>query len=390
MTTSFIPNPSLRGSDPIDALRLIRSEQVGPMTFFHLVKYCGSVAKALEMAPELSRRGGRKKPIRITPKAEAEREFEALTRFGARVILYGTEEYPRLLQFIPDAPPLLTLRGHAHLFAHPRLIGIVGARNASANGCAFAKKIASDLGTAGYTVVSGLARGVDAAAHRGSLASGTVAVIGGGINNVYPPENAALYEELAATGAILSELPFGAEPHARSFPARNRIIAGMTRGVAVIEASPKSGSLITAQYANDYGREVFAVPGSPMDPRAQGANSLIRQGAVMLESVRDILQNLSPMGEIPLAERDSLQFQEPAARLPEEAQLTEARTAVMAALSYSPATPDDLIAACGTAPSLFMVVLLELELAGRLERHPGGAVSLRIAEALSLSNEVTL
>lgn len=377
---SFIPNPTLRGSDPIDVIRLIRSEQVGPMTFFQLVKFCGSVAKAIEMAPGLSQRGGRKKPIVITPKAQAEREFEQLTKFGAHVVMYGEESYPRLLQFIADAPPLLTVRGHAHLLKEKNLMGMVGARNASANGCAFAKKLASDLGAAKFIVVSGLARGIDAAAHRGALASGTIAVIGGGIDNVYPTENAALYEEIANAGAIVSELPFGMAPHAKSFPARNRIIAGMSRGVAVVEASLKSGSLITADYANDYGRDVFAVPGSPMDPRCTGSNSLLKQGAVMLESAKDILGNLSPMGELPLAEADAPSFSEPSAAAISDDMMKEAREAILATLSFSPTLMDDVLAASGTTPHLLMAVLLELELAGRLERHPGARVSLRSGE----------
>jgi DNA processing protein len=296
MGQSFIPNPSLRGTDPIDALRLIRSEQVGPMTFFRLVKFCGSVAKAIEMAPGISRRGGRKKPIVITPRAAAEREYEALTKFGAQIVMYGEEAYPRLLQYVPDAPPILTVRGHTHLFSHTNLIGVVGARNASTNGCMFAKKLAADVGAAGYATVSGLARGIDAAVHRGSLISGTIAVIGGGIDNIYPPENATLFAEIAASGAIISELPFGAEPHARSFPGRNRIIAGMSRGVLVVEASLKSGSLITAEFAHDYGRDVFAVPGSPMDPRCHGTNRLLKDGATMVESVSVIEKRSSGRG----------------------------------------------------------------------------------------------
>jgi DNA processing protein len=380
MQHSFIPNPTLRGSDPIDVLRLIRSEQVGPMTFFQLVKFCGSVKKALEMAPGLSQRGGRKKPIVITPKATAEKEFEALTKHGASVVMYGEESYPRLLQFIADAPPLLTVRGHAHLLKEKNLIGMVGARNASANGCAFARKLASDLGSAKFVVVSGLARGVDTAAHRGALATGTIAVIGGGIDNIYPTENAALYEEIIATGAIVSELPFGMAPHAKSFPARNRIIAGMSRGVAVIEASLKSGSLITAEYANDYGRDVYAVPGSPMDPRCTGTNALLKQGATLLESARDILSNLSPMGDLPLAEADTPEFASPGAASISDDMLNEAREAILAALSYSPTLLDDVLAASGTTPHLLMAVLLELELAGRLERHPGARVSLRTGE----------
>lgn len=380
MQPSFIPNPTLRSADPVDVIRLIRSEQVGPMTFFHLVKFCGSVTKAIEMAPGISQRGGRKKPIVITPKAAAEREYEALTRYGAQVVLYGEESYPRLLQFIPDAPPLFTVRGHAHLLSAPNLIGMVGARNASANGCAFAKKLASELGAADCIVVSGLARGVDAAAHRGALPHGTIAVIGGGIDNVYPAENAALYEEIAQAGAIVSELPFGMAPHAKSFPARNRIIAGMSRAVAVIEASLKSGSLITADYAADYGRDVFAVPGSPMDPRASGTNSLLKQGAAMLESARDILLSLTPMGELPLAEPRNSGFAENPAIVPDEQLLDEARRAVLAALSYSPTLMDDILEASGTTPHLLMAVLLELELAGRLTRHPGARVSLNTGE----------
>ena len=370
MQSSFIPNPTLRGADPVDVLRLIRSEQVGPMTFFQLLKFCGSVKKALEMAPALSQRGGRKKPIVLSSRAAAEREYEALTKYGAKLVMYGEETYPRLLQFIGDAPPILTVRGHTHLLQEKNLIGMVGARNASANGCAFARKLASDLGAGKFTVVSGLARGIDTAAHRGSLSTGTIAVIGGGIDNIYPAENAALYEEIAATGCIVSELPFGMAPHAKSFPARNRIIAGMSRGVAVIEASLKSGSLITADYAN----------GSPMDPRCTGTNSLLKQGATLLESARDILSSLSPMGDLPLAEADAPQFAE--ATLPgiSEDMLAEAREAVLAALSYSPTLLDDVLTASGTTPHLLMAVLLELELADRLERHPGARVSLRTGE----------
>ncbi|MES2985055.1 MAG: DNA-processing protein DprA [Pseudomonadota bacterium] len=382
MTHAFIPNPSLRGTDPIAALRLIRSEQVGPMTFFRLVKFCGSVEKALEMAPDISRRGGRKKPILIATRASAEREYDALTKFGARIIMYGEEAYPRLLQYIADAPPILTVRGHTHLFAHTKTFGMVGARNASTNGCLFAKKIAADIGAAGYSIVSGLARGIDAAVHRGSLATGTIAVIGGGIDNIYPPENAALFDEIAASGAILSELPFGAEPHARSFPGRNRIIAGMSRGVLVVEASLKSGSLITADFAQDYGRDVFAIPGSPMDPRCHGTNRLLKDGATMVETVGDILSNLSPIGELPLAEESPRLFAEPQPSFPDEKTLDDARAKILEALSASPTLLDDVLAATDLTPHVLMAVLLELELAGRLERHAGSKVALRMGEVV--------
>lgn len=381
MSPNFIPNPTLRGTNPIDALRLIRSEQVGPMTFFRLVKFCGSVEKAIEMAPTISKRGGRAKPIKIASKADAEREFEALTKFGAEVVMYGEERYPRLLQQIADAPPILTVRGHTHLCTNTNMVGMVGARNASANGCIFAKKIAGDLGAAGHIVVSGLARGIDSSAHRGALGTGTIAVIGGGINNVYPPENAILFEEIAATGLIISELPFGAEPHARSFPGRNRIIAGMSRGVVVVEASLKSGSLITAEYANDYGREVFAVPGSPMDPRCHGTNRLLKDGATMVETVRDILGNLTPLGELPLAEQQSLNFHEAPVTSLDEQMLERARAAIVESLGASPTMTDDILAATGVTPHVLMAVLLELELAGRLERHAGSKVALRMGDA---------
>lgn len=380
MIGGFISNPTLRGSDPVDVLRLIRSENVGPITFFQLVKFCGSVKKALEMAPGISQRGGRKKPITIASKAEAEREFEAIQKQGANVLLFGEEAYPRLLQTIPDAPPLLTYKGHAHLFAHSKLVGMVGARNASANGCAFARKLASDLGAEKYIVVSGLARGIDTHAHKGSMESGTVAVIGGGIDNIYPPENEALYREIAEAGAILSEMPFGMKPLSHSFPGRNRIIAGMTRGVAVIEASLKSGSLITANYALDYGREVFAVPGSPMDPRASGTNGLIKQGAHMLESARDIIANIAPLGALPLAEPESQGFAEPVAAMPTEDTLEKARAEVRRALSPSPTLLEEVLQSTGLTPHLLMAVLLEFELAGRLQRHPGAKVSLRLKE----------
>ena len=378
--SSFIPNPHLRGTDPIDALRLIRSEQVGPMTFFRLVKFCGSVAKALEMAPDMSKKGGRAKPIRIASKADVQKEYDALKAYGASLILYGEADYPRLLLQATDAPPVLTVRGHTHLLKDTNLIGLVGARNASTNGCLFAKKLASELGAAKQIVVSGLARGIDSAAHRGALATGTIAVIGGGINNVYPPENAILFEEIAAQGLIVSELPFGAEPHARSFPGRNRIIAGMSRGIAVIEASLKSGSLITAEYANDYGRGVFAVPGSPMDPRCHGTNRLLKDGATMVENARDILSNLHPLGELPLAENNPQSFAERVNAMPDEQTLDRARELILEALSASPTLLDDVLAQTHLTPHIMMAVLLELELAGRLERHTGSKVALRMTD----------
>ena len=378
--SNYIPNPGLRGADPISVLRLIRTEGIGPMTFFHLLKFCGDVERAIEMAPTISARGGRKKALAVTSRAAAEREYAAILKFGAKIVLYGEETYPRLLQTIPDAPPLLMVLGHPHLWQPTNIVAMVGARNASANGCAFTRKLATELGNKQHLVVSGLARGIDTHAHTASLATGTVAVIAGGIDTIYPPENEKLYRAIAEAGAVISEAPFGSQPIARSFPARNRIIAGMSAGTLVVEASLKSGSLITAQYALDYGRDVFAVPGSPMDPRAAGTNHLIREGALMVESAQDILGNLNPPGSLPLAEHSNGGFAEPPASVTDEAMLHEAREAVLLALSAAPTTMDDVLVATGLSAHYVMAACLELELAGRIMRHAGAKISLKLGE----------
>jgi len=378
--SSYIPNPALRGADPVSVLRLIRTDGIGPMTFFHLLKFCGSVDRAIEMAPALSGRGGRKKEITLTSRAAAEREYNAITKFGAKIVMYGEASYPRLLQTIPDAPPLLMVLGHPHLWETQNIVAMVGARNASANGCAFTRKLASELGSKQHLIVSGLARGIDTHAHTASLATGTVAVIAGGIDTIYPPENEKLYRAIAEAGAIISEAPFGSQPLARSFPARNRIIAGMSAGTLVVEASLKSGSLITAHYALDYGRDVFAVPGSPMDPRAAGTNQLIRDGAIMVESAQDILNGLNPPDKLPLAEPDEGMFEEAAASFDDESTLSEAREAVLAALSATPTLMDDVLVATGLSAHYVMAACLELELAGRVIRHAGAKISLKLGE----------
>lgn len=373
---SYIPNPSLKGSDVLDVLRLIRSDQIGPMTFFHLVKFCGSAKRALEMAPEMSRRGGRKKPITLISERDAERELAAAKRYGATMVMYGEEAYPRMLQTIPDAPPLLMVAGHAHLLQHNRMLGVVGARNASANGCIFTKKIAGEVGKNGCMIVSGLARGIDTAAHQASLATGTIAVIAGGVDTIYPPENEALYHQIKETGAIISESPFGSKPIARHFPARNRIIAGMAHGVLVVEASLKSGSLITADYAAEYNRDVFAVPGSPMDPRCTGTNKLLRDGAHMVESTSDILSHLKSGDHIPLAEHDSPLFAGLMQEEPDDTTLQHAQHEVLRALSVTPTAIDDVLANTGLTPHIVLAVVLELELAGRIVRMPGAKIAI--------------
>ena len=367
------PRP-LTDAEKIDWLRLLRSEGVGPVTFFHLVRFYGGAAKALAALPELARRSGRKAPIRVGTAADAERELAAVNRAGAALLGWLEPAYPVPLAAIEDAPPLITVRGNI-AFLSKRNIAMVGARNASANGRALAEAIARDLGKAGFVVPSGLARGIDAAAHKGALATGTVAVLAGGIDVCYPPEHRALFDAVAAQGALVAELPPGTEPLARHFPRRNRIISGLAEGVVVVEAALRSGSLITARLAGEQGREVFAVPGSPLDPRCHGSNNLIRQGAALTESAEDVLRALSGrrIAATPaaaLAEPDLAPLAPPA-----EADSDKARTLLIEHLSPSPTAVDELVRPTDLPPALVASALLELELAGRIERHPGNRVA---------------
>lgn len=360
----------------LDTLQLIRSENVGPVTYHALVARYGSAKAALERLPELAQRGGAKKPIVICPKDKAEKEIAAVHAFGARLIAFDAPDYPELLKHVPDAPPILAAQGQTHLWASKPCVAIVGARNASANGCNFAKKLAAELGEAGVIVISGLARGIDTFAHQGALATGTVAVIGGGIDNVYPPENRNLFAELRERGCIISEQPFGMAPHSRSFPARNRIISGMSRGVLVVEASVKSGSLITGRFALEQNREVFAVPGSPLDPRAEGCNALIKEGALLTESAEDILQVLRGQPRILADSRQFGLFDAPPAPEPGEAELANARKIIEQMLGVTPTPIDLLLEQSQISPNVLLTILLEKELAGVLQRHPGNRVSL--------------
>lgn len=368
--------PSLAGEKLVDVLRLIRSENVGPVTFFKLLGYYGSVAKALDAIPELAKRGGSKRPIKVADTAAVKAEIEKTEAFGARIIVYGAPDYPKMLHTIHDAPPVIFALGHPQVWQRGVNVGIVGARNASANGCRFTQKIAADLGKAGICVVSGLARGIDAAAHSGAIATGTVGVIAGGINTVYPPENQYLYDKMREEGGIISIQPWGFEPIAASFPARNRIISGMSHGLLVVEAASKSGSLITAKQALDQNREIFAVPGSPMDPRCKGTNQLLRDGAVLCETAEDILQQVRQYANKPLAEPKAHDFRPAVMANPSDAELTEARKSVLAKLSHEAVLVDELITQCQLTAGVVMTVLLELELAGRIGRHPGNRVSL--------------
>ena len=364
----------LSDAEKFDWLRLIRSERVGPVTFFRLLAHFGSAAAALDGLPRLAQRGGKTNDIRICPADTAEREIAAAQRIGARLIARGEPEYPPLLAHIEDPPPLLYVLGHANLLGKAA-VAVVGARNASTAGRRIARDLAAGLGEGGLLVVSGMARGIDAAAHEGSLPAGTAAVLGGGIDVPYPRENEALYHRIHERGVIVSEVEPGTAPRAMHFPRRNRIISGIARGIVVVEASPRSGSLITARLAGEQGREVFAVPGSPLDPRARGANRLIREGATLTESAADILAVLSER-KLPsrLPETPVSLCETPPS--PPESGTESARAAIIESLGPVPVTVDELLRNCQFSPAVASAVLLELELAGRLERHPGNQISL--------------
>lgn len=306
----------------------------------------------------------------VPPLASAEAEFARLDRLGAQCLFRGLPGYPRLLDEIETAPPVLTIKGDPALLSRPT-IAIVGARNASGAAIRFARMLAHDLGERGWLVVSGLARGIDTAAHVGSIGPGTAAVIAGGIDVVYPPENAKLQQDIAERGLLIAEQPPGIEPRARHFPYRNRIIAGLAAGTVVVEAAPKSGSLITARLAADFGREVMAVPGSPLDPRAQGCNQLIREGATLVQSAADIAEALAPIGGVAVPAPD------PPAPPPPTAADDQARQAIVELLGPVPLPVDELIRQSGVDMGTAQMALLELELGGRIERHAGGRVSLQ-------------
>jgi DNA processing protein len=360
----------------IDWLRLIRSQNVGPRTFKALINHYGGARAAIEALPELARRGGAKGATKICSAADAERELAAARALGVRLIALGEVDYPLRLQMIDDAPPLLAVRGHEPVLASP-MVAIVGSRNASGAGVKFTGRIASELGEAGFAVVSGLARGIDAAAHRATLATGTVAVLAGGHDRIYPPEHGDLLDAILPAGAAISEMPLGWEPRARDFPRRNRLISGLALGVVLVEAAKRSGSLITARMALEQGREVFAVPGSPLDPRAEGTNGLIKQGATPVTETADIIAVLVPI----MAQKD-LPAREPEPPSPDSGPFDEnepapdQRTRIIELLGPSPISIDDLVRMSNSSPAIVRMVLLELDIAGRLERHGAGLVSI--------------
>lgn len=352
-----------------DHLRLIRSPRIGPVTFAQLIARYGNPAAAIDALPMLAARGGGK-PAQIADPRAIEREIAAVERLGARYLLLGHADYPALLAETESAPPALIVRGDAGLLSRTS-VAIVGARNASAAACRFARELAHALGARGVTVVSGLARGIDTAAHHGSLESGTVGVIASGIDIGFPPENRELQERVAMQGLLLAEQPPGTEPLARFFPSRNRIIAGATLGTVVVEAAPRSGSLITARLAGEAGREVMAVPGSPLDPRAQGCNLLIRDGAILVQNADDVIEAVRPIGGQVLRSPVDRYAAAPMAEAGEHERRTIERL-----LGPVPVAVDEIVRQSAVPLPLVQSVLLDLELAGRLERHAGARISL--------------
>ena len=363
--------PHLSDEDRLQWLRLIRSEHVGPRTFRGLIDHFGSAGAALAALPDLARRGGATRAGRICSRTEAERELDDARALGVSFVGVSEPDYPAALRAIADPPPLIAVRGKLASFALPA-VAIVGSRNASAAGMRFAERIAYDVGQAGFAIVSGLARGIDAAAHRASVSTGTIAVLAGGHDRVYPPQHVGLLQDILREGAALSEMPLGWEPRARDFPRRNRLISGLALGVALVEAATQSGSLITARLALEQGREVFAVPGSPLDPRAEGTNRLIKEGATLVTEAADILSVLRPIAGQPLGLRAEEPESPPVGDEPGDRE----RARIVGLLGPTPVAIDDLVRLSGAPPSVVRMVLLELEIAGRLERHGGGLVSL--------------
>ena len=380
-------------NEKFNRLRLIRSANVGPVSYVQLVRRYGSAGKALEMLPELAARGGGRAP-KIASADAVQREMEQTAKLGAQYLFLGDPDYPYLLAELSNAPPALIYRGNLSLLSHPT-VAIVGARNASAAACRFSRDLANSLMNEGVTVVSGLARGIDTAAHQGSISKCAVAVIAGGIDVYFPPENQGLQEQIARDGLLLAEQPPGTEPRARHFPYRNRIIAGVSQGTIVVEAAPRSGSLITARLAAEAGRHVMAVPGSPLDPRSRGCNGLIREGATLIQSVDDIMEQISHFDERAAGANftyDLFETQNRPEKLRETAPQNShganidmnidadidsaARQSLTNLLSMTPVSVDELVRQSRLPAASVQMMLLELELAGRLSRHAGARVGL--------------
>lgn len=369
----------LSAKEKLAWLRLSRTENIGPITFYKLLERFGSAEAALKALPDLAKRGGRMEGLKAFAADLAEKEIEQIDKFNGKLIARDEPEYPSLLAQVEDAPPLITVLGHTTLFTKPAL-GVVGARNASLSGRKITEDFSRKIGAAGYVIVSGLARGIDTSAHTAALSTGTIAVVAGGIDVIYPRENEKLYQQIAEQGAVIAESPFGTEPLARHFPRRNRIVSGLALGVLIVEAALKSGSLITARMALEQNREVFAIPGSPLDPRAEGTNKLIQDGtAHMTTSADNILQELKslrlramndPPGDKWKGAPDLLsQIHH---KEPDEA----LRDKILEMLSPVPIQVDEIIRAAEAPTADVLTIILELEIAGRIERQPGNKVNL--------------
>jgi DNA processing protein len=354
--------------DQFDRLRLIRSPNIGPVSYRQLIARFGNAKAALEALPDLVMRGGGKR-VDVVSAASIEQEMRSVAASGAQYLFLDDAEYPELLTHIDNAPPVITFKGNVALLDRPS-VAMVGARNASAGACRFARQLAYELGDNGFSVISGLARGIDTAVHVGSIDSGTVAVIAGGIDVVYPPENRDLQNAIADRGLLIAEQPPGTEPRARHFPCRNRIIAGLAMGTVVVEAAPKSGSLITARLAAEAGREVMAVPGSPLDPRSHGCNQLIREGATLVQNAAEIAELIRPLDDR-IVRRTIV-----AASPPLDDGGEADRRSVIDLMGMTYVSVDELVRQSGSSQSVVQMVLLEIELAGKLERGAGGKVRL--------------
>lgn len=353
-----------------DWLRLIRTQNVGPVSFRDLINRYGDAATALEALPSLIR----KKPINPPRPDQVEAEMDYADRMGVRLICAIEPDYPKYLRALDPPPPVISVLGRVDVLHRP-CVAIIGSRNASAIGQRFANTLAADLGRAGYCIVSGLARGIDSSAHHGSLASGTIAVLGGGVDHIYPRENAELHAQISKSGAILSESPLGYRATARDFPRRNRIISGLSRGVVVIEAAERSGTLITARYALEQNREVMAAPGSPLDPRTKGCNRLIRDGAHLIESAEDVMAVLETLRPLDFEEPGNSYRSAPFDPSRAEADIKKAKRVILSLLSPTPTPRDDIIRASKLPVPIVTAALLEIELAGEAHVEPDGRVS---------------
>lgn len=370
-----LPSKKLTQKERLNWIKLARSENIGPTTFFRLLEIFGSPENALEKLPDLIDEMGHIKKAKICLERDLENEINQVKKFGGEILLFGDEAYPRLVREIDDPAPILTIFGRKELLNQDS-IGIVGPRNATFHACKFSEKIAQDLGQNKITIISGLARGVDAAAHRGSMATGTVAVIAGGMSNIYPPENLALYQKIYQEGVVVSEAPFGLEPRAFSFIQRNRIISGMSYGVIIVEAGMQSGSLTTARFALEQGREVFAVPGSPLDPRCFGSNMLLEDGAIFTQNAARVMKEMQALRARfsqagILAEPEMPEFETQIIKIPSEKELKELREEILQKIGFVAINVEEIIMEVGAPARLVNIALVQLELTDQIVINAG-------------------